>query len=71
MAGETATYTMADLTLLRQMMASGELKSKHGDRYVEYRSLAEMKQIEADMVAQLFPKSQRRSAFKLRVTSGL
>lgn len=52
--------TQADIDLLRSAINSGELKIKHADRYVEYRSLTEMRAILADMEAAVYKKPKSK-----------
>lgn len=46
-------YTSADLTAIRQAIAKGATRVKMGDEEVQYRSLAEMKQIASDIEGSL------------------
>ena len=64
-------YTEADLQSLQQALASGEFKSKHGDRYVEYRSVKDMEKIEAKMIAALYPAAKRKTTFRLSINQEL
>jgi hypothetical protein len=42
-------YTQADIDELKRIKASGALRAKFADREVEYRSLAELNQVLAEM----------------------
>lgn len=48
-----ARYTLQQLADLRAAMAEGVLKVSTNGRSVEYRSLAEMQQLEQSMAAEL------------------
>lgn len=48
-------YTSEQYNALTSAIAQGALRVKYGDKEVEYRSLAEMKQIKRDMESELFP----------------
>jgi len=48
-----ARYTLQQLADLRAAMAEGVLKVSTNGRNVEYRSLAEMQQLEQSMAAEL------------------
>jgi len=68
-------YTLADLKILQQAIGSGELKSKHADRLVQYRDLDEMLRIEQKTIRALnesldAPTKQRMS-FRMCVDNGL
>jgi hypothetical protein len=47
------SYTATDLAKLRSAIAKGASKVRIGDEEVTFRSLAEMRQIEATIVAEL------------------
>jgi len=68
-------YTHEDLRYLQEAIAAGELKSKHQDRFVQYRDLDEMLRIEQRMIqslkAQEAPSRPERKSFRLCVDSGL
>ncbi len=68
-------YTESDLRYLQEAIAAGELKSKHQDRYVEYRDLDEMLRIEQRIIASLqskdSPSKSRVQSFRLNISSGL
>lgn len=50
-------YTMDQLNALRAAIAQGARVVQYADKRVEYRSLAEMQQIERRMSAELEPAS--------------
>lgn len=47
-------YTLEQYNVLCESIAQGILKVEYSDKKVEYRSLAEMNQIKAQMEKQLF-----------------
>jgi hypothetical protein len=57
-------YTQLQYETLKSAVAQGALRVKYADKEIEYRSLAEMYMILANMEAELFPKttSNRRYA---------
>jgi thiamine monophosphate synthase len=56
-----SSYSAEDLAAIEKAIKSGVTKVKFRDREVEYRSLAELKQIRDDMLKDLgrVPKTQR------------
>ena len=53
-------YTQQDLDTLRKMMAKGVLKLEKGDERLTFRSLAEMKDLEREMAADIAGRSRSR-----------
>jgi hypothetical protein len=53
-------YTLEQVSALQDAIAQGVMKVKYSDKEVEYRSLAEMQQILADMRAELGIGQKRR-----------
>ena len=56
-----AKYTAQQLTDLRAAIAEGTLRVSANGRTVEFRSLAEMQQLERSMAAELEPDNPRPS----------
>lgn len=50
-------WTQAEIDILKASIASGERRVKYQDKEVEYRSLAEMKEILRGMEAEVSPSS--------------
>jgi hypothetical protein len=55
------SYTQTDLDNIRASIKSGSLKVKHRDREVTYRSLDEMRRIEAEIIRSLGLSGPRRN----------
>lgn len=62
-----AVWTQDDLDAIERAIASGALIVRHGDKMINYRSLAEMQQAR-DMIARSIA-SPRRPRFTLITTS--
>lgn len=59
-----AGYTLEQLEQLEKAIASGTLSVRHGDKAVQYQSLAEMRSVRAEMRRELGldkPKRPRSS----------
>jgi hypothetical protein len=54
-------YTTADLSAIRSAMAKGELEVEFVDRRVRYRSIAELKAAEAEIVKHLASPRHKQS----------
>lgn len=52
-------YTQEQYTILCAAIAQGALRVEYGDKRVEYRSLADMRSIKAEMERELFPNKQK------------
>ena len=59
-------YTQADIDELKRIRATGALRAKFADREVEYRSLAELNQVLADMEREVNGTGQN---YRLAATS--
>lgn len=55
--------TQAQLDALDDAIASGALSVSHNGKTVTYRSLEEMREVRAILVAQLTPAASRRSPY--------
>lgn len=64
MSDSTSGYTVEKLKLLEDAIADGIRRVKYTDKEIEYRSLAEMKQIARDMRNALGLNQTKRSKGK-------
>lgn len=55
-------YTQADLQAVQMAIASGEMTVKHNGREVTYRSIAELRQAENRILADLAVQTQGQPA---------
>lgn len=59
-------YTAADLARIQSAIAKGELEVQYADRKVRYRSIAELREAQTEIVRSLDRASPRSRVFRLR-----
>ncbi|WGS50841.1 hypothetical protein LFL96_04875 [Paraburkholderia sp. D15] len=59
-------YTAADLARIQSAIAKGELEVQYADRKVRYRSIAELREAQTEIVRALDRATPRSRVFRLR-----